>query len=178
MGDFIRIGLLISRSRDHDDILKGAGHDRILKSLTVSTAAPAGIDNIRSVFTRVVDDPDRVRSRPTVLADKSQGHQVHLPCHSGDSKTIVTPRPDCARNMSPVPLLIHRVVVIVIGIPAKSARFRMLPHIWSKIFMGVSHSGISDGHRHPGGILQDVPALQGIDVGSNERSRCHAGVVQ
>src|SRR5262249_20320053 len=97
-------------------------------------------------------------------ADELARHQLHVPIDAGDADAVVARRPDDAGDVGAVARVVHRVVVVVVEVPADYVVD--VPVV--VVVDAVGPAATADGRREVGAVdeavVVDVDDLAGADV--------------
>ncbi len=127
-----------------------------------------------------------------VVVGNLQRHQAHVPVDARDADAVVAHRADRSGHVRPVAAIVHRVVVVVVEVPAVDVvdvavavvvdvvagnLARVDPDVVGQIGMRVVDARVDNAHhdvRRPG---RHVPGVHGADVGAGHAAAL-AGVVE
>src|SRR5580765_65000 len=133
MGTLVIVSARIPGGRDKKNSGVTSSTDRVLKSFRARGRSPAcadhaDIDTLFLTVDGVIDRLDRILRRPETAASKKlERHYLYFPVHARNAFVIVAFGTDYARAMRSVPIVVHRIADICIGIKSmlvvKSSKF-------------------------------------------------------
>ena len=134
----------------------------IIKALAETAAAPTVAEHLRAFIDREVDARYRAAGVATALgAEEFAAHQAHLPSHAHVRVAVIGRCADRARAMRAVPVIVHRIAVVIDDVDAVHVVHKPVvvivhtvvgnligihPHLVSQLLMRVTNARID--HRH------------------------------
>ncbi len=154
--------------------------DRQLQRLGEHTAAPAVAENGRSGGDRVVDTADGIGDRAEARRTQElQREELDIPGHAGHAQRVVADRADRARDVGPVAVVVHRVVVVVAEVPAADVVDEAVavvvdavagdlagvdPDVVGQVRVGVVDPGVDYRHDDVSASREEIPRVDSGDV--------------
>ena len=181
VGRHVVVAAAVAGRGDEEDVGRVGRHDGVQQGLAEAAAAPRVAHDVDAHHRRVLDARHGVVRRARAAGrEELQAHDLDVPVHARHADAVVADAADGAGAVRAVVVVVHGVVVVVREVPAVDVvdeavgvivdavagdLARVRPGVGRQVGVRVVDAGVDDRDDHAGGTGEDVPRLDGVDVG-------------